>query len=632
MRVLVTGATGSFGTPICRELAHRGVEVYAMARNEPARLPTGVSFVRGDVCDRDSVTRAVDGVDAVLHLAWLVASARETEQAERINIMGTQNVLDVMRERGVPRLVFASSVMGYGSDADHGPYREDEPLRAAEGFLYGHHKKVVEARIKESGVPHLVVRTAPVVGRGVRNVVTDQFAGPVVTGMAGDSSLWQFVHTDDVTRFLIDAVDSDATGIVNLAADGGLSLERVAEILRKPVMRLPYPVAKGMVGAMWKAGISDIDPAALDALRHLPIADTKKLRERFGFRCAWSNDDAVADMRRSLITYLHFGTLEARRHSYVPFTEPGWRPDMSPRPGHELVHPGPGDWRGEFDGPIDASMYSAVGIGEASPGPLTPLALELTLLALRAAGEVAGRLLGVERTLAHEAQSRIVASIGHRVYLNVAVAGDIQRRVPRLPKGLTGLIPTRAKAVQARRLARNGAVALARYRLSEQWLVDETDRVSTAIDVATLTDAELDARVALLIDTFIDSAVVNVNAALAGGGPFAERVAVVVGELSDRRPTTPDDERPGRGERIRDATAAVARQLRVTLQEKGSRLTSSGVLEDAADVWILTVDEIAYPPPDTGQTVTRRKRQHEVLSGIELPPLIGGDGGVRSAP
>ena len=58
MRVLVTGATGSFGTPICRQLAHRGYEVLAMARNEPAQLPVGVNFVRGDVQDPASMKGA----------------------------------------------------------------------------------------------------------------------------------------------------------------------------------------------------------------------------------------------------------------------------------------------------------------------------------------------------------------------------------------------------------------------------------------------------------------------------------------------------------------------------------------------------------------------------------------------
>lgn len=538
MRVLVTGATGSFGTPVCRELSHRGVEVLAMARNEPARVPAGVRFVRGDVRDPISIGAAVDGVDAVLHLAWLVASAREPAQAHRINIIGTQNVLDAMRERGVSRFVFASSVMGYGSQADHGPYREDQPLRADEEFLYGYHKKLVEARIKESGVPHLIVRTAPVVGRGVRNVVTDQFAGPAVTGIAGDTSQWQFVHSDDVTRFLIDAVDMDATGVVNLAADGGLSLERIAELLKKPLVRLPYPVAKTMIRLMWKAGISDVDPAALDALRHLPVADTTKLRDEFGFRCAWSNEDAVADMRRSLITYHHLGTLEARKRSYVPFTEPGWRPDMSPWDGRELLHIGPPEYRGEFDDRVEPqmSLFSGTNVAEAFPGPLTPLSLELALVALRAGTEVTVRMVGLDGWLAHEAQSRFVTSFAHRVYLNVSLVREIYQRMPGsspdeadaqycgipLPADYQRPRLTWLEVRAAGRLARKGGLAMARYGLSEQWLLDEAKRHTTAVaDPATLTDPQLDARIAVLVDAFVDSQVVNVNAALVGGAALA---------------------------------------------------------------------------------------------------------------
>jgi hypothetical protein len=73
----------------------------------------------------------------------LVASAKDSGDAGRINVDGTQNVLDAMRAQTVPRLIFASSVMGYGSSAGNGPYRENEPLCATEDFVYGFHRSPV---------------------------------------------------------------------------------------------------------------------------------------------------------------------------------------------------------------------------------------------------------------------------------------------------------------------------------------------------------------------------------------------------------------------------------------------------------------------------------------------------------
>jgi nucleoside-diphosphate-sugar epimerase/phosphohistidine swiveling domain-containing protein len=538
MRVLVTGATGSFGVPLCRSLAARGHEVFAMARRTPNSLPAGVTFRQGDVEDLDSVASAVEGMDAVIHLAWLVSSTGDATKAHGINVIGTDNVLAAMRRHSVGRLVFASSVMGYGSHAGHGPYTEDEPLRAEEGFLYGFHKRLVEKAIEESGVPSLVVRTGPVVGRTVRNVVTDQFAAPSVQGVKGDDSRWQFVHSDDVTRFLADAVAHDRTGVVNLAAPGALSIERVGELLGKPVNLVPYRVAKAAVKGMWAAGISDIDPAALDALRYLPVADTTKLENEFGFVPAWSNEDCVRDMRRALLTYVHVGKYDIRRISNLPYVDPGWKPDMSPSPGHVLEHIGPPELRGEFDDLIDPTMsdYTATNVGESFPGPLTPLSLELGLTGIRAATEVTNRMVGFDGWLAHECQSRFVASFAHNIYLSVSLTREVYRRMPgssaaeadaqycgiALPEGYKAPRMTLTELRSGLRLMRRGGPAMLRYAKSEQWAVDEASRlVKTPDELARTADGELQSWFSLIWDTCIDAQIINCNAALVGGAALS---------------------------------------------------------------------------------------------------------------
>ena len=249
--------------------------------------------------------------------------------------------------------------------------------------------------------------------------------------------------------------------------------------------------------------------------------------------------------------------------------------------------------------------------------------MELARLALQAAAGVAARLLGLDGSAAHEVQSRVVASFGHRLYLNVALAVEIQRRVPAVPEKLAAVAPAWLKMIGPRGIVRSGGVALARYGRSERWVEYEAARVSASTPVATLTDAELDARIALLIDTFVDSEVVNVNAALVGAGTYAERVSVVVDDaLGDTRV----DDHAGRGQLVRGASAHIARQLLEALRQQGIRLATAGVLDDADDVFHLTTDELAYPPADVASTVRRRKRERDVLSRTALPSLITGDG------
>lgn len=101
MRVLVTGGTGFVGGWTAKAIADAGHSVRFLVRN-PARLKTSVAklgvdvsdFAVADISDRDSVREALNGCDAVVHSAALVATdPRETSRMLSTNMAGAQNVL-----------------------------------------------------------------------------------------------------------------------------------------------------------------------------------------------------------------------------------------------------------------------------------------------------------------------------------------------------------------------------------------------------------------------------------------------------------------------------------------------------------------------------------------------------------
>ncbi len=107
MRVLVTGASGYLGGAVASALAARGDEVRTLQRR-----PSGVADavdVLGDVTDPVRVRTAVDGVDAVVHLAAKVSLAGAVEDFDRINVGGTRVLLAEARAAGVRRVVHVSS-------------------------------------------------------------------------------------------------------------------------------------------------------------------------------------------------------------------------------------------------------------------------------------------------------------------------------------------------------------------------------------------------------------------------------------------------------------------------------------------------------------------------------------------
>ncbi len=541
MRVLVTGGTGAFGSSVAAQLARRGVEVRAMARHEPATLPRGVGFVAGDVSDPDSVLPAVRGCDIVVHLAWTMSGARSLEEIHRVNVGGASNVLHAMEREGARRLVFASSVTAYGSAMNHpARFREDEPLRPDPAFYYAVHKQEVEELIAAADVEAVVVRAATTLGRGVENAVAQQFAGPVILGVRGDTNVWQFVHQEDVGRFLVEAGLGSRTGTVNLGADDVLTPEELAYLLERRCVRLPLPVVRGLVTALFRMGASDLDPAAFDGLRYMPVADTHVLREEWGFRCAWSSADTARDAARSLGRVVYVGRSGMGKPWRLPWVEAPPR-DWPRIDGGPLEPAAAPEHAGEFDDRVhpDYATYTATNLSEAFPGPLTPLTVTVSVDALRAGQSFMVDFLGMEGEVAHESRVRMIGVFAHGIYLNVSLARESAKGMPGttpedvdhqylgipLPEGKRASMGA-GEVFEALRLTGRIGPPLAGLgkeadRLSERAaaLALEPDRL-VALD-----DAQLAARLALLHDELAQcwAAVIVVNIAAGGAVSALER-------------------------------------------------------------------------------------------------------------
>ena len=119
-RVLVTGASGQVGAVLRRGLAGR----YALRLFDlkaPGDLGPAEDFVRGDLCDEAALDAAVAGIDAVVHLGAVSVEAA-WEDILPNNIVGTYNVFEAARRKGVGRVLFASSNHAVGF------YRRDQVI------------------------------------------------------------------------------------------------------------------------------------------------------------------------------------------------------------------------------------------------------------------------------------------------------------------------------------------------------------------------------------------------------------------------------------------------------------------------------------------------------------------------
>lgn len=123
MKVLVTGGGGFLGGAIVRQLTARGDTVRSLARGAyPALEKIGVEVQRGDLAEAQAVLKAVQGCEAVIHVAAKAGIWGSYQDYYQSNVVGTENVIAACQQVGINKLVYTSSpsVIDNGQDIVNG--------------------------------------------------------------------------------------------------------------------------------------------------------------------------------------------------------------------------------------------------------------------------------------------------------------------------------------------------------------------------------------------------------------------------------------------------------------------------------------------------------------------------------
>ena len=131
-RLAVTGSSGRIGRVLMEELRD-DFELVGFDR-VAGPVPRGVFFVRGELDDRKSLAKALDGADAVVHLAGIPYDIPPLHRVFETNMQGTYNALELAVEGGCKVFMHASSIMAYGfgqnAEPQYLPVDEEHPLLA----------------------------------------------------------------------------------------------------------------------------------------------------------------------------------------------------------------------------------------------------------------------------------------------------------------------------------------------------------------------------------------------------------------------------------------------------------------------------------------------------------------------
>ncbi len=279
LRVLVTGAAGSVGAPITRQLAGAGHRVTALdlPGSDPRSIDVSrVSFRPGDLRDTALVRDLVRTADVIVNVASVHTEGRTERRAdamEQVNTHAAVDLYDAAVEAGADHFV----QLGTGAVAPTGPTARDEDAPPAPRTGFERTKLAADEALlrRSAAVPVTVLRPALVVGPGRRTHMATLAAAPAVLAevtsrlprLAGGPRI-SWVHTEDVARAvrLLVAQSPPPAGVFHVAAPQPASLGELldaladaADLERSPV-QIPYPgpLARAL-GPVLSAGAPLID-------------------------------------------------------------------------------------------------------------------------------------------------------------------------------------------------------------------------------------------------------------------------------------------------------------------------------------------------------------------------------------
>ena len=263
MKILVTGASGYIGNKLAHMLAGQGKEVHALIRShEQKKLleHKNISIFIGDVQQRESITKAMEGCRQVYHTAGKVGAwAKNSSMFYDVNVEGTRNVLAAATRAGVEKLVFTST-SGVLGPTHETPLTENHSRQIDFAIDYDRSKKIGEDVVFEylnKGVNSVVVSPSKVYGPGktshslTANAVIDLFLRKRITFIPSPGTYKVcFAYINDVVNGHILAMEKGTPGEryilggINISYYDFFNTIRSASGTKGVIIKLPKSIVK----------------------------------------------------------------------------------------------------------------------------------------------------------------------------------------------------------------------------------------------------------------------------------------------------------------------------------------------------------------------------------------------------
>jgi len=259
MKYFLTGATGFVGGRLARQLLEAGHEVIALVRSpdkaqDLAQL--GVSLQQGDVTEKDSMRAPMQGVDGVFHVAgWYKIGTRDKSPGQRVNVDGTRNVLELMKELEIPKGVYTSTLAvnsdTHGTIVDETYQFDGQHLSEYDRTKAAAHK--IAREMIAGGLPLVIVMPGLIYGPGDTSTVHTTWVNflkgrlPLVPR----ETTFNWAHVDDIARGHRLAMEKGVVGETYIIGGEICTLEDTLNLAHGITgKRMPISVPPSMIQVM----------------------------------------------------------------------------------------------------------------------------------------------------------------------------------------------------------------------------------------------------------------------------------------------------------------------------------------------------------------------------------------------
>ncbi|HWP82505.1 MAG TPA: SDR family oxidoreductase [Bacteroidota bacterium] len=248
MTIFVTGATGFIGTKLVNRLVEHGHTVHALSRTASNRHGLDhprIRLVTGDILDKGSLRRAMEGCEQVYHLAAYAKNwAPDKSMFYRYNLDGMKNVFEAAREAGVRRVVYTSTVVTFGPTPPGVVGNESMP-RMTNHYYTDYEASKVEAeqlalRYANEGFPVVIVNPTRVYGPGKMtegnsvSLMIDMYdRGRLPALLNHGRNVGNYVLVDDLVEGHILAMERGTIGQRYILGGENVSLKQFFQIVNE---------------------------------------------------------------------------------------------------------------------------------------------------------------------------------------------------------------------------------------------------------------------------------------------------------------------------------------------------------------------------------------------------------------